>query len=550
MSRIHIPYRGDLVSARLSFKQEKRRALRKFKRNFINLYEQYRKSKGVLLWSNDVYVHDDFRKLLGLEERFFDKTAGSGTTCTGFWVNLTPSIDKERVKNLSLENKKLFYKRAFRVFNNYGKRIEITYREKTRKELEDDEGNIIKDEYDNRYKIHSYKVFQENETKEFIETSLDGKDKLATPLYYRMCEHIIYNNISQLFDTKEIEISKTEIVENEKGNKKQKTIIEKYNVAKVDVTYEDIRQLIEDKLFKKRDYKAYSGIKKRVKSLRVNTFDEELYKHFIEQGFKAGLINKNLWKKGKYVVSDDGGSIEEEYWYLDWEAVKKLDEEAFLIFVQTNIGSTIDVKKHWTQRVGFKVLIIVVIIVISVLTWGAGTAALASATTIAGTIGAIGLIITAIGLMIVAMGMVTGNQLLLKVGQTLMLVGSVMSLGAMTWTSLFEEATQEIITQGVAQGTAQQVAQKVAEDTLLDQMLGVASQTIGQAYSYISPLIQAYSIYEQFQNIFNQKKAEAPNLNETPEESLKTIYMAENDYWDFINKQFPEYIIPATLKIL
>jgi len=50
----------------------------------------------------------------------------------------------------------------------------------------------------------------------------------------------------------------------------------------------------------------------------------------------------------------------------------------------------------------------------------------------------------------------------------------------------------------------------------------------------LSYIVQAYSIYEDIQNIqniFNQKMAEALNLNETPQDKINQFYVAENDYW-------------------
>jgi len=536
-----IPYRGDFASARLGFKQQKRKALRKFKRKFLNLYEKYCEAKGVILWSHDKYVHDDFRKLLGLEPNFFDETAGNGVTCTGFWVKLTPSINAESAMNLSLENKKLFYKRAFRVFNKYGKRIEINYRVIQGSIQYDEDGEIIDIKYEYNYKVFKY----DDEKKEYIETSFDQQEKdeisakdlsLAMALYSRMVSDMIYKNIDERRLSINHDVFSNHLIYNP-DMKKEEYIYDKlrrkylrqtkqtrsYKTIKQDLNDEDVKNLIDDRLFRKRKYKA-KGIFKKIDSV-----DSELYRHFIEQGFKAGLINKNLWYGGN----------------LNWEAVKKLDEEAFLIFVQTNLGSSVDVKKKWMQRGLGQIFVIVVAVVLAYFgqSWlSEGLISLATAFTIW-------------GIALILLGIATASSMLIEIGQFFILIGSILSLaGATGWFSTaVEEAVSEAVKQGVARGVAQRIVEKIAEETLLDQMLGVASQTfsyIGQAYSFISPFVQAYSIYEQIQSIFNQKMAEAPKPNETPEEAIRSVFMAENDYWDYINKHFPEYVIPATLKVM
>ena len=71
---ILIPYRGDLVTARLGFKAKKKQTLRKFKRDLLKVWNL---TSPAALWGVDEgYINDKLRKLLGIEKNFMPENSG------------------------------------------------------------------------------------------------------------------------------------------------------------------------------------------------------------------------------------------------------------------------------------------------------------------------------------------------------------------------------------------------------------------------------------------------------------------------------------------
>jgi len=539
-----IPYRGDLVSIRLALKAQKQRSLRKFKRNLLKVWDL--SPKNVYYKGN--YGHTDILKALGLSPTFLNEHPNQ-KDIKGLVILLSPSASPSQIKNLSDEEKKLFYKRAFRIFNKYGTKLHIAYKVVETKEKVYDGGDgdgpstITRRSTEIYYRTFDY----DSNTKQYNETFFEEADKeLANILYYRIALRLLQK--SEVMDLGEIEEFKNtrfkdfpdsvvykytkKLKESSRWKDKESLTATDYELIKVgdaftyksiQVKHEDIQELIKQELF--------TG----------NGSNIDLYRAFINSGFNSSLINKNLWTK----IQNKGimGTIRGPEYILNIEAVKKLDPEAFFIFIQTSLSTSVDPVKKWWQRGPWPTVTIVIGMVVIVLSLGSDWG--------------IGWTLIGIGMGLALIGIGMEDIQIIKVGRITMLVGSVINLTKPMLNTFLadvvEETAKEAVRQGVARGVAQRIAEKIAEETLLNQMLGVASQTlsyIGQAYTYISPFVQAYRVYEQFQNIFNQKMAEAPNLNETPEEATRSIFMAENDYWDFINKQFPEYIIPATLKVM
>ena len=110
MGTVLVPYRGDLVSARLSYKAARKKSLRKFKRDLLKVWDM---TGRLYLWNNSQgYVNDDARDILGIEKNFMEGASG----LTGFGVELKPSADVDKVINLDDDQKDFLRLKCISIF--------------------------------------------------------------------------------------------------------------------------------------------------------------------------------------------------------------------------------------------------------------------------------------------------------------------------------------------------------------------------------------------------------------------------------------------------
>ncbi len=426
---ILIPYRGDLVTARLGYKAKKKQTLRKFKRDLLKVWNLT--SRATLWGVDEGYINTKLRDLLGLKKDFM--AGGSGLYYFG--VELKPAADVEKVLTLDNEQKDFLRNKCLAIFNKYGKTVKTSYKG---------------DGYD-------FATFKDDGT----ETEYDGAEdeELAAILYDRMVMYMINNDSHDTTDKWSDLYSTSDFFDN--------TVRSKLKSYKTTFTSADINKMINDRLFTKRAYKTIGGtgfLKGNLSS--AFGIDMVLFNELLDNGTTDNVDGKYWeWNGSAYSLRVD--------------AVKDLPEDEFLIFIQTHLG-TFDVrpKKKWYQSGFWGVIFLVIIVVVAVLLQQYWLIGVGLGTTLV----VAGMIISITGALIGNEVMVVGGQIVSLVGGGINIANSIISNQA-----TIEAAKQLAINAGADNVAVQAIVNGVIDDMLLDTMTGVAKFGLS-TYTSISNL--------------------------------------------------------------
>ena len=484
MGTVLIPYRGDLVSARLNYKREKKRVARKFKRKLLDLWDL---NRTPLWWNGGGYVNDKLRKLLGIEKDFLKGQDTSGITAFG--IELKPTADINKILSLSVEQKDYLKDKAISIFTKYGKKISIAFESKS---------------------SYDYKIFKvattETETLEF--ESVD--EELAVMLYSRMVMYMVDNDSTDTIDTwAEVNPASVDF-----WNDNVQSSLKYYTYT---LKNEDIEKMVNDRLFTKRNYKVL-GKSEDIRTY-ANTIDLDLFNELLDDNLETVIERPNLWNKSNGTYT------------LNIAAVRELDAEEFLIFIQTHITTYYDKKKKkWYQKGFFGFIVVVVVVVIAVLTqqyWLIGVS-LGTALVVAGIVLSIG-------------GALLGNEVMMMGGQLVSLVGG--GINAYNNIALEQAAAESAKATLQAQGLTGPALTKALNNVAENELLKTTLLEGGKF---------AFKAYSTFTNIFgvNDIAEDINNSSATPSEKMNEIYIAEDSEWDFVNQFMPEFIIASTMKIM
>ena len=484
MGTVLIPYRGDLVSARLNFKREKKRVARKFKRKLLDLWDL---NRTPLWWIGGGYVNDKLRKLLGIEKDFLKGQDTSGITAFG--IELKPTADINKILSLSVEQKDYLKDKAISVFTKYGKKISIAFETKS---------------------SYDYRIFKvattETETLEF--ESVD--EELAVMLYSRMVMYMVDNDSTDTIDDW-VEVNPTSV---DFWNGNVQSSLKYYTYT---LTNADIEKMVNDRLFTKRNYRVL-GKSEDIRTY-ANTIDLDLFNELLDDNLETVIERPALWFRNNGTYT------------LNIAAVRELDAEEFLIFIQTHLTTYYDKKKKkWYQKGFFGFIVVVVVVVIAVLTqqyWLIGVS-LGTALVVAGIVLSIG-------------GALLGNEVMMMGGQIVSLVGG--GINAYNNIALEQAAAESakatLQTQGLTGPALTKALNNVAENELLKTTLLEGGKF-------------AFKAYSTFTNIFgvNDIAEDINNSSVTPSEKMNEIYIAEDSEWDFVNQFMPEFIIANSLRLM
>lgn len=412
---ILIPYRGDLVTARLGFKAKKKQTLRKFKRDLLKVWNL---SSRAFLWNDSQgYINDKLRDILGIKKNFMQGNKG----LQGFGVELKPAADIEKVLALDDEQKDFLRSKCLAIFNKYGHTIKTSYKNGA----------------------YNFATFKDDGT----ETEYDGAEdeELAAILYDRMVMYMINNDSHDTTDKWSDLYSTSDFFDN--------TVRSKLKSYKTTFTSADINKMINDRLFTKRAYKTIGGtgfLKGNLSS--AFGIDMVLFNELLDNG-TTDNVNGRFWAWNGSAYS------------LRVDAVKDLPEDEFLIFIQTHLG-TFDVrpKKKWYQSGFWGVIFIVVIIVLVYLFQLYFLLALLPGT-----------ILIVAGTIISITGALIGNKVMVVGGQIVSLVGGGMNLfeGYFVQEAAIEAYTQQMVIAGVEKTAMQQAINILVDDLTLNTALGV-----------------------------------------------------------------------------
>lgn len=478
---ILIPYRGDLVNARLGFKAQKKKNLRKFKRDLLKVWDL---SSRAFLWNNSQgYINDKLRDILGIEKNFM---GNSGKGLYGFGVELKPSADINKILALDNDQKDFLRNKCLAIFNKYGKTIKTSYK-----------GGG-----------YDFATFKDDGT----ETEYDGAEdeELASILYDRMVMYMINNDSHDTTDNWSDLYTTADFFDGDIRSKLQS--------YKTTFTNADIIRMVNDRLFKQRTYKTIGGtgfLKSNV--AYASGIDMVLFNELLDNGSTDNVDGRYWqWNGSAYTLKIDD--------------VKALDENEFMIFIQTHLG-TFDVrpKKKWYQSGFWGVVFLVIIVVVAVLTqqyqlFGVIGASLGTALVVAGMVASIS-------------GALIGNKILMMGGQIVSLVGGGISVAEsiMAEQVAIEAYTQQMITAGVDNVAMQQAINVMADEFLLNTALGVGKF--------------AMSIYTTLTNLQGET---VTDLGEkiTPAEKINEIYVADDMSWDYVQRFLPDFIIANSLRLM
>lgn len=415
---ILIPYRGDLVTARLGFKAKKKQTLRKFKRDLLKVWNL---SSRAFLWGDSQgYINDKLRDILGIKKNFMQGNKG----LQGFGVELKPAADIEKVLALDDEQKDFLRSKCLAIFNKYGHTIKTSYK-------------------NGAYNFATFKA-------DGTETEYDGQEdeELASILYNRMVMYMINNDSYDTTDDWNNLYSSTDFFDGDIRSKLQS--------YKATFTDADITRMVNDRLFKRRTYNTIggSGFFSSVLA-KASGIDMILFNELLDNG-TTDNVNGRFWAWNGSAYS------------LRVDAVKDLPEDEFLIFIQTHLG-TFDVrpKKKWYQSGFWGVVFIVVIVAIAILT---------QQYELFGIIGAgLGATLVVAGMIISITGALIGNKVMVVGGQIVSLVGGGMNLfeGYFVQEAAIEEYTQQMVIAGVEKTAMQQAINILVDDLTLNTALGV-----------------------------------------------------------------------------
>ncbi|MDK2062785.1 hypothetical protein PT520_09675 [Aliarcobacter butzleri] len=304
MSTVLIPYRGDLVTARLSYRKEKKRVARKFKRKLLEVWDLQK----VALWSSGHYINTKITRLLGIEKDFLKGQDTSGIE--QFGVKLTATADINKILSLSEEQKEFLINKAYGIFNKYGRKISISY---------------------DSPQVYHYDIYHEDivDGKVVYVESQDFEDNdagLAQKLYSLMVAYMIENDSPDTVD--DWNSVNPDSVDFWNGKAQSKLKFYTYEIDK-----QDISRLIKDRIFTIREYNTLGvkNLKATAKTIDLSLFDE--------------LLDEDI----------------------DPLKIKELDGEEFLIYIQTHLTTWHKEKpKKWYQKGFFGFIMIVVVVVVAV----------------------------------------------------------------------------------------------------------------------------------------------------------------------------------------
>lgn len=414
---ILIPYRGDLVTARLGFKAQKKKNLRKFKRDLIKLWNLNSKA---YLWQGGTYLNDKLRDLLGIEKNFMKDSRG----ITGFGVKLKPSADVEKVLALSDNQKDFLRQKCIAIFNKYGYTLQTKYKD----------GGF------------EFRTFLADGT----ETEFEGQDdaELAMILYDRLSMYMVDNDSTDTLDNWSDNYANEEDFFNNDKRSKLKSFKHTFSNS-------DILKMINDRLFTKRSYRTIGGTGFFKNTVTANGIDMVLFNELLDNG-TTDNVNEIYW-------TWNGSGYD-----LKVDDVKDLPEDEFMIFIQTHLGTFYDKKKKkWYQKGVFGVIFAIVIIVVAVLT---------QQYELLGLVGVgLGATLVVAGMIISITGALIGNQVMMVAGQFVSLVGGGITVAEsmMAEQVAIEAYTQQMITAGVDNVAMQQAINVMADEFLLNTALGI-----------------------------------------------------------------------------
>lgn len=486
MGTVLIPYRGDLVSARLNYKREKKRVARKFKRKLLDLWDL---NRTPLWWNGGGYVNDKLRKLLGIEKDFLKGQDTSGITAFG--IELKPTADIDKILSLSVEQKDYLKDKAISIFNKYGKKISIAFETKS---------------------SYDYRIFKltttETETLEF--ESVD--EELAVMLYSRMIMYMVDNDSTDTIDTwKDVNPSSVDF-----WNGSVQSTLKYYTYT---LKNEDIEKMVNDRLFTKRNYRVL-GKSEDVRTY-ANTIDLDLFNELLDENLETVIERPALWFRNNGTYT------------LNIAAVRELDAEEFLIFIQTHLTTYYDKKKKkWYQKGFFGFIVVVVAIVVAVL-----TANPASFIYIVGA--SVGTALVIAGIVLSVAGALLGNQVMMMGGQIVSLVGG--GINAYNNIALEQAAAESAKATLQAQGLTGPALTKALNNVAENELLKTILQETGKF---------AFKVYSTMNSMATKDILEDTSSSITPSEKMNEIFIAEDSEWDFVNQFMPEFIIASTMKIM
>ena len=474
---ILIPYRGDLVTARHGFKANRKEKLRRFKRHLLR---EWNLRGRLYLWTDGSgYINDKARKLLGIEKDFMKGSSG----LTGFGVELKPSADVEKVLALSENDKDFLRNKCMAIFNKYGYTVKTSYKDGA----------------------FDFQTFLSDGT----ETEFIGQadEELASILYDRVVSYMINNDSTDTLDSWESIYGDADFFN---GDARSKLKSFKYTF-----TSSELIKIINDRLFTKRVYKTIGGtgfFKRETTALGI---DMVLFNELLDNG-TTDNVNGEYW-------SWNGSKYE-----LRVDNVSALDEEEFLIFIQTHLGTFQDVpKKKWYQKGFFGVVFAVIVVVVAVLTqqyWLIGVG--------------LGTTLIVAGMIISFTGAILGNETMMMAGQIVSLVGGGINLyQTIAQNEMAMAAAKQLMANVGADNIAiQKIAEGVISDMVVDTALGVGKF--------------ALSTYSAVDGLLGNIKIDIPPQTYTPAEKINEVYVADDVSWDFVQRFLPDFIIASTLKIM
>lgn len=474
---ILIPYHGDLVTARLGYKAKRKQNLRKFKRDLLKLWDL---SGQKTLWGVDEgYVNNKLRDLLGIKKNFMPDNSG----LYYFGVELKPSADVNKVLALSEDDKDFLRNKCMAIFNKYG------YTVKT------------------KFKNDSFEYVTYN--KDGIETEYDGQEdeELASILYDRVVMYMINNDSNDTTDNWSDHNEEVDFFNND--------IRSKLKSFKYTFSSSELIKIINDRLFTKRNYRTIGGTGFLKRTVTANGIDMILFNELLDGGITDNVKGDYWeWNGSSYILKIDN--------------VKALDEEEFMIFIQTHLG-TFDVrpKKKWYQKGFWGVIFAIVIVVIAVLTqqyWLIGVG--------------LGATLVVAGMIISITGALIGNQVMVVAGQIVSLVGGGISVSEsiMAEQVAIDAMVSEYSSIGVLDTITIQVAVSELESTfLLNSMMGIGKFALS-TYTTISSL-QGETVTELGGTV-------------TPAEKVNEIYVADDMSWDYVQRFLPDFIIANSLRLM
>lgn len=492
MATALIPYRGDLVTARLSVKAAKKKSLRSFKRKLL---KEWNLASRLPLWTiGSGYVNDKARNILGFKKDFLESSEG----INAFGVHLVPAASVDKVLALSDNQKDFLRSKCLGIFNKYGKRITTTHSDggfdfKTFKEI------ITED------------PVTKIQTIELTETNFIGEsdEELAGILYNRIVMYMVDNDSTDSLD------NWGDINEgSDFFNSDIRSTLKSYSTT---FTNSDIRKMVNDRLFKKRKYKTTN--------IGASAFgiDMKLFNELLDDGLDD-TINESIMGSGIF-----WRKVKTKY-TLNAEAVRDLPADEFLIFIQTHLDTwydKIEEKKKWYQKGILGAIFVVVIVAIAVVSQQYYLVGVA-----------LGTVLVVAGMVISIVGAVIGNQVMMVGGQIVSLVGAGVSvIGEIAIEQAAMETVKgQLISQGFSNLAIQEAMTTVTNEFLLNTMLGLGKFAVSTVMTLDS--------------LFETPKTEELGENITPAEKMNEVYVADDMSWDFVQQFLPDFIIANALRLM